>query len=174
MSRVRRAATDSLDGIAPALTEILLDCVHAGASVGFVLPFEEADASAFWRDRVFPGVSAENTDLFIAEEQSKIIGTVLLNRDMMPNQAHRADLAKLLVHSRARRRGAGKALVEAAETRARELGKSLLVLDTRSGDPAQALYTERGFQIAGTIPDFCRNPFKSELEPTTYMFKTLA
>ncbi len=158
----------------PVLSDVLVDCVHAGASVGFVLPFRDSDASTFWRDRVFPDVHTEETDLFIAQEGPEVVGAVLLNRGMMPNQAHRADLAKLLVHSSARRKGAGKALVQAAETRAQKLGKSLIVLDTRSGDPAQRLYAALGFQVAGTIPGYCRNPFDNTLESTTYMFKTLA
>ena len=91
----------------------------------------------------------------------------------MPNQPQRADVAKLLVHPEARRRGLGRALMQALEERARALGRTLLVLDTRSSDPSRLLYQSLGFEIAGEIPNYCRNPFEERFEPTTHMFKPL-
>ncbi len=155
------------------LTEILHACVHAGASVGFILPFSQSDAAAFWTDSVFPAVRSGALDLFVARDGDRIVGTVQLVPSRMPNQPHRADVAKLLVHPDARRQGLGRSLMGVLEDRARSVGKSLLVLDTRSTDPSLILYRGMGFSVAGEIPDYCVNPFDQQLEPTTYMFKPL-
>lgn len=135
-----------------ALSEILQQTVAAGASVGFVLPFTTQDAEAFWRNRVFPAVERSDTLLFGAFLGAQLQGTVQLVVALPPNQPHRCDVAKLLVHPAARRAGLGRALMLALETEARRLGKKLLVLDTRSGDPSQRLYEGLGFQVAGSIP----------------------
>ncbi|WP_425044785.1 N-acetyltransferase family protein [Primorskyibacter sp. S87] len=168
-----RESTSSLPDRLEDLTEILHACVHAGASVGFVLPFDQADARRYWQDRVFPVITPERNELFSARQNGRVVGTVTLGMDMMPNQPHRADVAKLLVHPEARRQGLGRALMTVLEERAQALGKELLVLDTRSFDPSLSLYLSLGFKIAGEIPDYCRNPFDERLEPTTYMFKRL-
>ena len=97
-----------------------------------------------------------------------------LLHDMPPNQPHRAEIAKLLVHPDHRRRGLGRALMAAAEAEARRLGRTLLTLDTRSGDPSEALYLGLGFRIAGVIPGWCRDTLSDRLDPTTIMFKPLA
>ena len=91
----------------------------------------------------------------------------------MPNQPHRADVAKLLVHPDARRQGLARALMLALEDRARALSRSLLVLDTRTGDPSQALYQSLGYRVAGEIPGYCRHPAEPVFEPTTYLYKPL-
>lgn len=156
-----------------ALAEILQACVQDGASVGFVLPFTTAEARAFWLDRVFPGVEAGASDLFVARLGDVVIGTVQLVKAAMPNQPHRADVAKLLVHPDHRRHGAGRLLMAALENRARALGLGLLVLDTRSGDPSQSLYETLGFQVAGEIPGYCLNPHDQRAEPTSYLYKVL-
>ena len=96
-----------------------------------------------------------------------------LNDDLPPNQPHRADVAKLLVHPDARRNGMARALMEALETEARTLNKRLLVLDTRSGDPSQTLYENMGFAVAGSIPGYCLNPFDGQPEDTTNLYKSL-
>lgn len=155
------------------LTAILHGCVHTGASIGFILPFSEQAASAYWQERVRPDLQSGALDLFVAYDTGRIVGTVQLIPASMPNQPHRADVAKLLVHPDARRRGLGRALMAALETRAVQLNKTLLVLDTRSSDPSRLLYQSMGFQIAGEIPNYCRNPFDNRFEPTTYMFKDL-
>lgn len=156
------------------LTDILHSCVHAGASIGFILPFSPEQARQYWADRIRPDLSSGAVDLFVARDAQRVVGTVQLIAAVMPNQPHRADVAKLLVHPDARRKGLGRALMNALETRAAQLGRTLLVLDTRSSDPSQNLYQSLGFQIAGEIPNYCRNPFENRLEPTTYMFKDLA
>lgn len=165
---------DDLDDALDGLSDILLSCVHAGASVGFILPFDKPAARTFWSERVFPSVRSGATALFATRVDNHLIGTVQLGLELPPNQPHRADVAKMLVHPDAQRRGVGRALLARAETHARACGKRLLVLDTRSGDPSQKLYASAGFDVAGEIPNYCRNPFKDVLEPTTYMYKMLA
>lgn len=156
------------------LSEILHACVHTGASIGFVLPFSHDDARRYWKDRVEPDLRTGALDVFVIHESQSILGTVQLIPASMPNQPHRADVAKLLVHPDARRRGLGRALMGALTDRASDLGRTTLVLDTRSTDPSRILYQSLGFQIAGEIPNYCRNPFEPKLEPTTFMYKELA
>ncbi len=155
------------------LTAILHACVTDGASVGFIRPFSEAAARAFWTTSVFPALAKGRTELFTATDGGRVSGTVQLICAAMPNQPHRADVAKLLVHPTARRRGLARALMQALEDRARALHRSLLVLDTRSGDPSQALYQSIGYQVAGEIPGYCLNPATKAAVPTTYLYKPL-
>ena len=155
------------------LAALLHACVHDGASIGFVLPFDLADATAFWRDRVAPAVTNGSAVLWGAYSGGDLIGTVQLALPAMPNQTHRADVAQMLVHPNARRRGVARQLLRDLEAEARARALRLLVLDTRSGDPAQALYQSEGFNVAGAIPDYCRNPRTDLLEPTTYLYKRL-
>lgn len=166
----------SPDDLAPALadlTAVLHACVQAGASVGFILPFQTETARAFWQDRVFPAVRSGGTLLFAARVGDRVVGTVQLGMALPPNQPHRADVAKMLVHPDRRRQGIARRLMQAAEAEARTRGKTLLVLDTRSDDPAQRLYEGAGFKIAGQIPGYCRNPFRDQYEATTYLYKSL-
>ncbi|KUJ73625.1 acetyltransferase [Ruegeria marisrubri] len=171
---IARLGPQDLPAALEDLAAILHACVQDGASVGFILPFERPRARAYWRDRVFPTVGPGGTELFVARDGDQTLGTVQLVMAQMPNQPHRADVAKLLVHPEARRRGLGRALMQALEARARALGRRLLVLDTRSSDPSRILYESLGFEIAGEIPNYCRNPVEERYEPTTYMFKQLA
>ena len=126
------------DAQVQGLSDVLIECVDGGASVNFMSPMSAAKASAFWH-RVADGVARGERALLIAEDAGGIMGTVQLILDQPENQPHRADLSKMLVHPRARRRGLGAALLREAERLARELGKSLLVLDTASND-AERLY----------------------------------
>ena len=161
------------DTLCDGLAEVLHACVHTGASVGFVLPFSKDEARKFWTQKVLPQVLAGGTTLWIAHSEGRILGTIQLQHDLPPNQPHRADVAKLLVHPDARRNGMARALMDALETEARSLNKRLLVLDTRSGDPSQTLYENMGFAVAGEIPGYCLNPFDGTPEATTYLFKSL-
>lgn len=170
---ITRLTPAYFDGALPNLTNILHACVHTGASIGFILPFPQDDARAYWQDRVGPDLRTGALDLFVAYGEGRIQGTVQLIPATMPNQPHRADVAKLLVHPDARRRGLGRALMGALEDRARALERTTLVLDTRSTDPSRLLYQSMGFEVAGEIPNYCRNPFEDRLEPTTYMYKEL-
>jgi GNAT superfamily N-acetyltransferase len=139
------------------LSDVLIDCVEGGASVSFMLPMPHAKAEAYWRRTA---LSAERGKLrvFTAEDAAgMIIGTVQLLLDQPENQPHRGDIAKMLVHRRARRRGVGAALLAAAEGLAVSLGKSLLVLDTASAD-AERLYSRGGWELCGQIPDYALYP----------------
>ena len=170
---IEQVPASALPSVLDDLTDTLHACVHYGASVGFVLPFTTQEAADFWQTRVFPMVAAQHATLFVARHEGRVVGTVQLVPAPMPNQPHRADVSKLLVHPDFRRLGLGRALMSALQDKARALSLSLLVLDTRSGDPSQSLYASLGFQVAGEIPEFCRNPFDDRLDPTTYMYKSL-
>jgi ribosomal protein S18 acetylase RimI-like enzyme len=164
-----------------ALAEVLHDCVQHGASVGFVLPYTLAEARSFWQ-----GVLAQWQGglrrLFVlydgdggehVQGDPVVLGTAQLVLTPLANGSHRAEVSKVLVHSRARRRGCGRALMLAAEDCARALGLSLLVLDTRSGDAGEHLYGTLGFQAAGRIPGYARAS-DGGFDATTYMYKHLA
>ena len=155
------------------LGALLHACVHDGASIGFVLPFTADDSEAFWRRKVLPGVLAGTRVLLVAKAGETIVGSAQLGYDTPPNQLHRADVSKLLVHPRFRRRGIARALMAELERLARQLGRTLLTLDTRTGDRAEPLYASLGYQTAGVIPGYCRDPFEDRLDPTTIMYKAL-
>jgi GNAT superfamily N-acetyltransferase len=159
------------DAQVQGLAELLIDCVDGGASVSFMHPLPVARALEFWH-RVADGVARGERALLIAEDVHGVVGTVQLILDQPENQPHRADLSKMLVHRRARRRGLGEALLRAAENVARDCGKSLLVLDTASGD-AERLYAKLGWQRCGVIPGFALLPHGGFCD-TTYFYRTLA
>lgn len=152
------------------LAEVLIDCVAGGASVSFMHPLPLPKALDFWRG-VADGVARGERALLVAQDASGIVGTVQLVLSQPDNQPHRADLAKMLVHRRARRQGLGDALMQAAETTARECGKTLLVLDTASGD-AERLYVRAGWQRAGVIPGYALWP-QGGLCDTAYFYRQL-
>lgn len=153
------------------LAGVLIDCVDGGAGVSFVHPLAPAKAQAFWR-RIAAGVEAGECALLVAEDDTGIVGTVQLELEQPENQPHRADLSKMLVHRRARRRGLGAALLEAAEETARECGKTLLVLDTNAGGDAERLYARLGWVRVGTIPGYSVQP-RGGLCATTLFYKEL-
>jgi ribosomal protein S18 acetylase RimI-like enzyme len=158
---------------ADMLAELLHAAVHAGASISFILPFSLDDARAFWRGQVFPRVAAGGRRLLIATLAGRIVGTVQLDLATAPNQAHRAEVLKLLVHPDARRLGIARALMVALEEIARQEGRTLLTLDTRTGDRAEPLYASLGYITAGVIPNYARGPHSPDLEATTFMYKML-
>ncbi len=139
------------------LVDVLSDCVAGGASVSFMNPFTRDRAVAFW-ERVATGVAAGQRALLVAEDGAGICGTVQLGFDLPENQPHRADVSKMLVHRRARRRGVGAALMRGAEATAREAGKTLLVLDTVTGGDAERLYARLGWVRVGEIPRYALFP----------------
>lgn len=155
------------------LGEVLHAVVHAGAGVSFFVPFSPDEARSFWRDKVLPGVRARTRRVLVARLGARIVGTVQLDLATPPNQAHRADVAKMLVHPDARRRGAARALMVAAESVARSEGRTLLTLDTVTGSHAETLYRSLGYVTVGVIPRYARASLTPELEPTTIMYKEL-
>jgi GNAT superfamily N-acetyltransferase len=159
------------DALIGELADVLIDCVEGGASVSFMLPLTRDRALAFWR-RVAQGVRAGERALLVAEDAQGLCGTVQLLLDLPENQPHRADLAKMLVHRRARKRGLGAALMHAAEEMARECGKTLLVLDAVTGGDAARLYERLGWVRVGDIPGYALMP-EGGLCSTTYYFRNL-
>lgn len=156
-----------------ALSQILADSVADGAAISFMAPIPYEDAARFWTVDVGPEVAAGRRVLYVAERNGEIVGTVQLLTAMPPNQPHRCEIAKMIVHPRARRMGVGRALMNQALDRARELGKSLVTLDTRTGDVAEPLYASVGFEVAGVIPDFAWDPDGKARHATTYMFRRI-
>ena len=155
-----------------ALAALLIDCVEGGASVSFMFPMSRAKAETFWRN-VGASLARDERVVFAAEDSTgAIIGTVQLVLDQPENQPHRAELSKMLVHRRARRRGLGEALMRAAEAAARESGKTLLVLDTASPE-AERLYARMGWTRVGVIPGFALLP-QGGLCGTTFFYRELA
>lgn len=154
------------------LAEVLRDCVEGGASVGFMLPLAEGRPEAFWR-QVAAGVAAGERHLFVAEDEAgRVCGTLSLVVDMPDNQPHRADVSKMLVHRRARRQGVAGRLLRELEARARELGKTTLVLDTVTGSDASRVYERTGWLKAGDIPNYALMPQGAPCS-TSYYFKPL-
>jgi GNAT superfamily N-acetyltransferase len=149
------------------LARVLIDCVEGGASVSFMHPLTHERAVAFWR-RVANDVAAGKRVLLVAEDAEGICGTVQLGLDLPENQPHRADLSKMLVHRRARRRGLGAALLRAAESTARELGKTLLVLDAVTDGDAARLYERMGWARVGIIPRYALMPGGKPCDTTVY------
>lgn len=154
---IRRLDADELDDHLDGLAAVLADCVAGGASVSYLAPFpvEEARAAfvAFARD-----AAAGNRMILAAFDGDRILGTVQVVHAAPPNQPHRADIAKLLVHRSARHRGLGEALMATAEAEARSAGKTLLVLDTVTGDAAERLYERLGWTRVGVIPNYALYP----------------
>jgi GNAT superfamily N-acetyltransferase len=167
-----RQLSQVTDGEIQQLAELLVDCVEGGASIGFMHPLPMAKAVDFWR-RVAETVTTGRRALLVAVDPQGIAGTVHLVLGQPDNQPHRADVSKMLVHSRARRRGLGAALMRAAEQTARDCGKTLLVLDTVTGSDADRLYTRLGWQRVGEIPGFALMP-GGELAPATYFYRVVS
>jgi GNAT superfamily N-acetyltransferase len=159
------------DGEIQALSDVLIDCVEGGASVGFMQPLSRAKANAFWLGVGASVVRGERVLLVAYDAAGALLGTVQIVFAQFENQPHRADIAKMLVHRRARRHGVGAALLAAAERAASSAGKTLLVLDTASGD-AERLYTKLGWQPCGVIPGFALLP-GGGLCDTTFFYRTL-
>jgi ribosomal protein S18 acetylase RimI-like enzyme len=167
-------SASELTGELVELAALLHECVHAGASVGFVLPCPVAESENFWRANVGPAVLAGTRLLFVARRHDRIVGSVQLDVDTPPNQPHRAEVRKLLVHPEARRQGIARLLMAELERHAGRLGRTLLTLDTRSGDHAEPLYMSMGYTAVGAIPGFCRDTADaSRLDATTIMYKHL-
>ena len=138
------------------LSDVLVDCVEGGASVSFMLPFSRADAARYF-EKVIASVARGEIVVVAARLDGRIVGSVQLGLDMPPNQPHRGDIRKLLVHRAARDRGIGGLLMARAEAEAKARGRTLLVLDT-AGAEAERLYVRTGWQRVGAVPDYAMWP----------------
>jgi GNAT superfamily N-acetyltransferase len=172
LTGIRRLDAAAVRAALDGLAAVLVDCVEGGASVSYMAPFSHDDARA-----VFEEVAAEigraRRVLLAAFDGGDIVGTVQVNLATPPNQPHRGDVAKLLVHRTARRRGVAAQLMEAAEREALAEGKTLLVLDTVTGDDAERLYERLGWTRVGVIPDYALYP-DGRLCATTVFYKRLS
>jgi len=171
--RPDRPVADSLADEIGMLAEVLHAVVHTGAGVSFIVPFSMDEARGFWVERVLPGVGAGTRRVLVARSGARIVGTVQLDLATPPNQRHRGEVAKLLVHPAARRQGIARALMIALEPVARSAGRTLLTLDTWTGGAAETLYRSLGYITVGVIPRFARGSTTPELEGTTIMYKEL-
>ncbi|WP_042304149.1 GNAT family N-acetyltransferase [Paraburkholderia kururiensis] len=155
---VMRVGVNESAACVEALADVLIDCVAGGASVSFMWPLPRDKAIAFWRD-VAEGVARHERVLLVAQgEDGEIVGTVQLILAQPENQPHRADVAKMLVHRKARRRGVAQQLMAAVDHAAREAGKTVLVLDTVTGGDAERLYQRAGWERVGTVPNYALMP----------------
>ena len=167
----RRLSAEEARDVLDDLAAVLVDCVDGGASVSFVHPFTHEEARAFF-EGLLPEIEAGKRALIAAYDDEGIVGTVQMVHASPPNQPHRGDIAKLLVHRRGRGRGLAGRLMAAAEDAARDDGKTLLVLDTVTGTPAFELYRKLGWTIVGEIPGYALG-VTGELERATVFYKQL-
>jgi GNAT superfamily N-acetyltransferase len=165
-------ARERADQLASALAEVLIDCVEGGASVSFMLPLPREKALAFWRGVLDGAARGERVLLVAQTEEGRIIGTVQLITALPDNQPHRADIAKMLVHRDARRRGVAGLLMAAVDQAARAENKTVLVLDTVTGGDAERLYQRAGWHSAGSVPNYALMPDGAYCA-TTFFYKQL-
>jgi GNAT superfamily N-acetyltransferase len=164
---VRRLDAVAARASVDQLAEVLFDAVDGGASVGFVAPFTREDAVAYFAS-VIPELEEGRRILLAAYDGDDLVGTVQVAHAWQPNQPHRADITKLLVHRSARGRGVGRALMERAEVEARADGRWLLVLDTVTDSPAYRLYERLDWTKVGAVPDYALYPDGSFCETTVF------
>jgi GNAT superfamily N-acetyltransferase len=164
---IRRLDADEARAQLDALAAVLADCVGGGASVSYMAPFSHEDARAAFAGFV-DEVEQGRRVLVAAFDGDLVVGTVQVILAVPPNQPHRAEIAKLLVHRAARRRGVAQLLMERAEIEARAQGKTLLVLDTVTGDPAERLYARLGWTTVGVIPNYALYPDGRPCDTTVF------
>lgn len=164
----RITAADDL--LVDGLSDVLLDAVQSGAGVSFMADLTKVGAEAWWR-RILGGATAR-TVVLVARDESGIVGTVQLQPAWPPNQPHRADVAKLMVHRRARGSGVARGLMEELERQARAQRFTLLLLDTCKGSAAERLYTSMGWTRVGEVPNFALNPDGSWCD-TVFFYKQI-
>ncbi|MGL5363674.1 MAG: GNAT family N-acetyltransferase [Bosea sp. (in: a-proteobacteria)] len=168
---IRRLNATEATARSNQLADILLDCVAGGASVSFMAEMTRAEALAFWA-KVASGVASGERILLVAEVGGRLLGTVQVVPSGIPNQPHRSDLSKMLVHRDGRGKGLGLSLLAAAEQASLEAGWWLMVLDTVVDSAGDRLYARGGWQAVGIIPNFALWP-DGQLCPTKYYFKDL-
>jgi GNAT superfamily N-acetyltransferase len=168
---VHRLIGDELHARVEQLADLLVDTVESGASIGFLAPFDRAEAVAWWKERA-AGVAAGQLAVWAAHDGDRVLGTVSLAFPDKPNSRHRAELVKLMVHRDARGQGLGRRLLSTAEQAAADAGITLLHLDTETDSLAEHLYAAAGWTRIGAIPDYAAAP-DGVLRPTSIYFKKL-
>ena len=169
---IRMLVPDTDAALLPALAALMVEAVAGGASIGFMAGFDQAQSLGWWQDRLALAVRGD-VQMLVAIDDDGVAGTVSLVPAPMPNQPHRADVAKMMVAQRARGRGVGAALLMAVEALALEQGRTTLVLDTISGSAAARLYERAGWEKVGDIPAYALMP-DGEMAPTTVYTKRLS
>ncbi|ANS41934.1 GNAT family N-acetyltransferase [Serratia inhibens] len=172
MIEIQQLNAGAVQNTLPELADMLHASVSQGASIGFVMPFTLEQAQAFWR-RLLPAIEREERILLVALQAGRVVGTVQLLLDMPDNGRHRAEVVKLMVHPQARRQGIARELMLQIQQKAIQHQRHLLVLDTLTGDTAEGMYRQLGFQLAGSIPQYARASNGSALDATSYMYKLL-
>lgn len=157
----------SIEEYIEQLSELLILVVEDGASIGFLPPLQLSDATSYWEDVLDPDVV-----LYVAKIGDQIVGSIQLQLCTKQNGSHRAEIAKLMTHNQYRRKGIGRLLMKEAEELAKEEGRSLIVLDTREGDPSNLLYSSMGYIEAGKIPNYALSA-NGELHATVFYYKEL-
>lgn len=170
--QIRRLTPAQAAACREALIDILVDAVESGASVNFVLPMTRAKSRTWWDGALASHALGERV-IFVAEVDGIVDGTVQLVPAPQENQTHRADISKMLVHSRARRRGLGAALLAAAEAEALRLGRTLLTLDTETDSDGERLYRRLGWTAFGRVPGFALTADGQRREAATFFYKEL-
>jgi len=173
MTDIRELIATDLETHLGDLCRILIDSVSGGAAIGFMAPLTQKEAECFWMEDVKPSLQQGHRRLFGAFVDATLMGTVQLVIALPPNQPHRAEVSKMVVHPDGRRLGLGTALMQTALGAAKQTGKTLITLDTRTGDVSETLYRRVGFQQAGVIPDFAFDPDGQRCHATTYMYRYL-
>jgi len=169
---IRRLTAAEARAAQHRLAAILQDAVHHGASVGYLAPLASEDAIAYWAS-IIDALATPHRILLVAEVGKEIAGAVQLVLETRPNGSHRAEVSKLLVHTDYRGRGIARALMLRIEEEARAAGRTLLVLDKQTGEPAEALYDRLGYVRTGVVPGYAAFP-DGRLGATTFMHKLLA
>ncbi|MEM1506106.1 GNAT family N-acetyltransferase [Domibacillus sp. 8LH] len=165
MEKAKVEEVSSMEGVIEQLSVLLKEVVDNGASIGFLPPIQMKEAKAYWQTVLTP-----HTVLLIAKIDGRLAGTVQLQLITKPNGDHRAEVAKLMVHPDFRQNGIGRLLMQKAEERASQENRSLLVLDTREGDPSNKLYQSLGYAEAGKIPRYVKSAGGS-FDTTVIYFK---
>jgi ribosomal protein S18 acetylase RimI-like enzyme len=171
MVQIDKADAGTVEQFLPQLTALLIDCVDAGAGVHFLPPVNAADATHYWQ-QLLPRIESGSLLAILATENDQLLGCVFLILDTPQNGPHRCEVTKLLVSPQARRRGIGRQLMQALEAEARIHNRTLIMLDTATGDAAEKLYTQLGFQTCGIIPDFWLD-HAHRLQSTSIMYRQL-
>jgi acetyltransferase len=154
------------------LIQLLVDAVEGGASIGFVLPLSRAEAAAYWQG-VTSGLRESRLALVAAVERDRLVGSVQLGLEPRANGRHRAEVMKLMVRRAHRRRGIGRSLLQELCDLAHHSGRTLLLLDVRTGDPAEALYRSCGFVRFGEVPGYAREPHGRGLAASSFYYLQL-
>jgi len=167
---IERIGKDATASDIRGLAKLLVDAIESGAGVSFLAGLTEREAEEWWRSVV--ASSSDRAIILVARDAEGVVGTVQLQPAWAPNQPHRGDVAKLIVHRRGRKRGIGHALMHALEHAAQAAGFTLLLLDTCRGYEAERLYASTGWIRVGEVPGFAINP-DGTLCDTVFFYKRL-